>query len=390
MTIATTGVSRAADARALAAAGPGRPARSSPPTGTSSASRPTWCAGRADYERFVRKHLHLFAPAEDGEVEAGPVARAPGARAVRAAAGRRASARSTPRSWQRAVRPRRGARALADRDAVPRRRAAHPAGAPVRGADAGARRRRPSPPRGRPALPAGADRRRASAARRRSAVLGAATGAPVAARRPRARARRARLGGVPPARARSSGCRWCSRSTPPRAPSPTPTASSASCRAEAAALADDRAARGGLPALRADRGDARRRARRFAAALDELVSVVRRAALPRLPPAGRPGRGALGLLGRVLTRRAAVRRAPAPRARRTSAATRSARRPSRAPGAATSARAGSSSPSAARRAARRAPRRRPPTAATRRWSATSGSRLRSASWAASSRSWAAR
>ncbi len=28
--------------------------------------------GSADYERFVRKHLNLFAPAEDGEVEAGP------------------------------------------------------------------------------------------------------------------------------------------------------------------------------------------------------------------------------------------------------------------------------------------------------------------------------
>ena len=28
--------------------------------------------GTGDYERFVRKHLHLFAPAEDGEVEAGP------------------------------------------------------------------------------------------------------------------------------------------------------------------------------------------------------------------------------------------------------------------------------------------------------------------------------
>jgi len=28
--------------------------------------------GAADYERFVRKHLHVFAPAEDGAIEAGP------------------------------------------------------------------------------------------------------------------------------------------------------------------------------------------------------------------------------------------------------------------------------------------------------------------------------
>ena len=33
---------------------------------------PDLVRGTGDYERFVRKHLHLFAPAEDGEVEAGP------------------------------------------------------------------------------------------------------------------------------------------------------------------------------------------------------------------------------------------------------------------------------------------------------------------------------
>ena len=33
---------------------------------------PDLTRGSADYDRFVRKHLHLFAPAEDGEVEAGP------------------------------------------------------------------------------------------------------------------------------------------------------------------------------------------------------------------------------------------------------------------------------------------------------------------------------
>jgi superfamily II DNA or RNA helicase len=33
---------------------------------------PDLVRGSADYERFVRKHLHLFAPAEDGQIEAGP------------------------------------------------------------------------------------------------------------------------------------------------------------------------------------------------------------------------------------------------------------------------------------------------------------------------------
>ncbi|HEX6700141.1 MAG TPA: DEAD/DEAH box helicase family protein [Gaiellaceae bacterium] len=33
---------------------------------------PGLARGTADYERFVRKHLHLFAPSEDGEIEAGP------------------------------------------------------------------------------------------------------------------------------------------------------------------------------------------------------------------------------------------------------------------------------------------------------------------------------
>jgi superfamily II DNA or RNA helicase len=33
---------------------------------------PELARGNADYERFVRKHLHLFAPSEDGAIEAGP------------------------------------------------------------------------------------------------------------------------------------------------------------------------------------------------------------------------------------------------------------------------------------------------------------------------------
>src|SRR5204862_7334550 len=33
---------------------------------------PELARGDADYARFVRKHLHVFAPAEDGAIEAGP------------------------------------------------------------------------------------------------------------------------------------------------------------------------------------------------------------------------------------------------------------------------------------------------------------------------------
>src|SRR4029078_9433532 len=33
---------------------------------------PALARGSADYERFVRKHRHLFAPSEDGAIEAGP------------------------------------------------------------------------------------------------------------------------------------------------------------------------------------------------------------------------------------------------------------------------------------------------------------------------------
>jgi hypothetical protein len=33
---------------------------------------PDLVRGSADYARFVRKHVHLYAPADDGEIEAGP------------------------------------------------------------------------------------------------------------------------------------------------------------------------------------------------------------------------------------------------------------------------------------------------------------------------------
>ena len=84
--------------------------------------------GSADYERFVRKHLNLFAPAEDGQVEAGPSHVHPelgpfGPPPVERFRdlNRELLARAADRDG--------GARAVADRHALPRRRAAHPAGA---------------------------------------------------------------------------------------------------------------------------------------------------------------------------------------------------------------------------------------------------------------------
>ena len=186
---------------------------------------PDLARGSADYERFVRKHLHLFAPAEDGEVEAGPSHVHPelGPFAPPPIERFHALNRELRRARRR---PRRRPRALADRHALPRRRAAHPAGAPR------ARRAAPAPPPAEThaaarSLPAGPDRQRA---RRRGRVRRARRRdrRARAARRPRARARRPRLGRRPAARRRSSGCRSCCRSTPPRARSPRPTASSAS------------------------------------------------------------------------------------------------------------------------------------------------------------------
>ena len=62
---------RPADARPLPAAGPRRRQKVASNWDIVCVA-PDLVRGSADYERFVRKHLNLFAPAEDGEVEAGP------------------------------------------------------------------------------------------------------------------------------------------------------------------------------------------------------------------------------------------------------------------------------------------------------------------------------
>ena len=128
---------------------------------------PDLVRGSADYERFVRKHLNLFAPAEDGEVEAGPSHVHPELGPFAPPPIERFDDLNRE-LIARADRPRRRPRALADRHALPRRRAAHPAGAwPERhGAP-------PKPSAERPAhaasLPARPDRDAASAAASRSA-----------------------------------------------------------------------------------------------------------------------------------------------------------------------------------------------------------------------------
>ena len=59
------------DARPLAAAGPGRSQKISSNWDIVCVA-PGLARGSADYRRFVRKHIHLHAPTETGEIETGP------------------------------------------------------------------------------------------------------------------------------------------------------------------------------------------------------------------------------------------------------------------------------------------------------------------------------
>ena len=189
---------------------------------------PDLVRGTADYERFVRRHLHLFAPAEDGEIEAGPThvhpelgPFAPPAVERFAAVNRDMVARSRDREAAR-ERWRIGTpyRAQELRTIVAR---AHrePAAAGARGRPGAARgpadRAARAARRGRRGR---GPRRRGGRGRRRAG----------AARRARARARRGRRRRAAPAPRGRAASRSCSRSTPPPARSPTPTSSSASSR----------------------------------------------------------------------------------------------------------------------------------------------------------------
>ena len=176
---------------------------------------PDLVRGSADYARFVRKHLHLYAPADDGEIEAGPshvhpelspfapppVGRLAELNRTMLA---RAAARDEARERWRIGEPYRGADL---RTLVARRRAG--AGRRAGGRRGGGR----SPPRSRSGCrwrwPAPA----CVLALAATVVLGAIA-LPLGAR---ARRRRPGLGRRSGSAARASGCRSCCRSTAPPA-----------------------------------------------------------------------------------------------------------------------------------------------------------------------------
>ena len=163
---------------------------------------PRHAQGDADYERFVRKHRHLHAPADDGTLEAGvghvhpdlsPFGPPP-ASASRRSRGRCARARPTatrPASAGGSARPTRATRSRRS-CCTPRRPAA---------------RRRPR--RRRPAAPARSASAACSAPGARAALAGVGGGS---------RPRRSPLAGLPPGRARrrrAGPARRRPRSTPP-------------------------------------------------------------------------------------------------------------------------------------------------------------------------------
>ena len=174
---------------------------------------PDLTRGSADYERFVRKHLHLFAPAEDGEVEAGPSHVHPELGPFAPPPIDRFQALNTE-LVARATDRDRGARAVADRHARTAAWSSPPCWCVKRVVTSRPHRRRPSRP-GRPSSRSGSRWLWVSAAPSRSARSGW--------RRARSRcseASRSRRPGWPGRRRgcarRRSGCRSCSRSMPPR------------------------------------------------------------------------------------------------------------------------------------------------------------------------------
>ena len=93
---------------------------------------PDLTRGSADYERFVRKHLHLYAPADDGEIEAGPSHVHPELSPF-APPPATHFAEHQRRDAGPSRRPRRGPRPLAPRRALPRSRPPNPRRPPTRG-----------------------------------------------------------------------------------------------------------------------------------------------------------------------------------------------------------------------------------------------------------------
>ena len=196
---------------------------------------PDLTRGSADYERFVRKHLHLYAPADDGEIEAGPSHVHPElAPFAPPPATHFADINRAMLAARR--RPRRGPRPLAPRRALPRSRPPNPRGAPaLEGSDPLSRRplqgvcarewpdSRGQSPRDLAADSAGGGRRRAGGGDRRAMAASARRGWPGSRwRRAGSAGPRCGCGG------RAGGCRRCCRSTARRGRWWTPTASWAS------------------------------------------------------------------------------------------------------------------------------------------------------------------
>ena len=245
---------------------------------------PDLTRGSADYERFVRKHLHLFAPAEDGEVEAGPSHVHPELGPFAPPPTDRFHALNAELVRARR-RPRRRPRAVADRHALPRRGAPHPPGAHRVVRDPA-----PPPTGARPRPPRSLSQRVPVA----SGLGGAAAFGALGSRRARSRcsAGRARAGRA--GLGRACACARRKKRMPLVLPLDAAARAVDDAYRELGEMTDEAAAslrieprasgylRCELSAASPEEGE------RFAAALDELVSIVRRAALPRLAPARRP------------------------------------------------------------------------------------------------------
>ena len=292
---------------------------------------PRHAQGDADYERFVRKHRHLHAPADDGTLEAGvghvhpdlsPFGPPPPER----------FAGDRPRDDGPRRGPRRRARPLADRRAVrgARGRDARPA-RPHAGAAA---RRRPPSARRRSRCRSGCG----SAAAPRPPLAGLGGGrAPRRSRSPRSLPAAA-LAGVGAARARRAAARYPAAAPLDRIARAVCDAYAAlgELRAEAAAsLAFEPRASGYLRCLL--RAATPEEAARVTAALDALLGPVERPRYLVSRLIAPPDPSALTACGSPPARAARWWRRGT-RCRTTSAAARTARRPSRPRGAAGSGR----------------------------------------------------
>jgi superfamily II DNA or RNA helicase len=258
---------------------------------------PDLVRGTADYERFVRKHMHLFAPAEDGEIEAGPSHVHPELGPFTPPA----ADRFGPLNAELLAR-------AADRDGARER---WQIGAPYRGVELPSLLVRPSA--SRPGAEAPAELAAPSLPISQALPLGAGLGGAVACTAAGVAAAPALLAGLALAPAGLGWAAWRLGRAKRRIPVVLPLDAAARAVADAyvalgelspaaaASLSIEPRASGflrcELSAATPEEG------KRFAAALDELVTI---SDAPRYligRPLADPSVGALGLLGRVLRRR---------------------------------------------------------------------------------------